>query len=212
MSFTVADVVQEVREEVSDTAAPFRYSDAFLLRKLNQVVRRIAILRPDLFCEVATMACVAGRLQTAPADSVRIMDVLANTDGNPVAEVDQDTQDLTDSSWVGVAAAATVNWMRYPRDPNRFFVYPKADTNQTLQILYAKCPSTYALSTDVVELQDVYMPVVVDGVVWLVESTDDEHVETGRARMFKDSFTEMLGAGLQARKLTDPDPSSPVKE
>jgi hypothetical protein len=52
-------------------------------------------------------------------------------------------------------------------------------------------------------ISDVYFPALVDGVVFLAESIDDEHVQSGRAKLFYDSFVQQLGAGLQSRKVTD---------
>ncbi len=39
--------------------------------------------------------------------------------------------------------------------------------------------------------------------VFLAQSIDDEHVDSGRAKLFYDSFTQQLGATLQGRKITD---------
>jgi hypothetical protein len=51
----------------------------------------------------------------------------------------------------------------------------------------------------------VYFPIVVDGVVFLAESIDDEHVNTNRAKLFQDSFMQGLGVSLQSRTITDTD-------
>jgi hypothetical protein len=93
--------------------------------------------------------------------------------------------------------------MRHPRNPNKFFIYPKAPADQVLIGEYCKTPPDYAAS-DVVQLvPDAYFPVVVDGVVFLAESIDNEHVNSNRAALFQQSFTQALGAGIQARGLTD---------
>lgn len=203
MSFTPADVLLEVREQIQDAdSAAYRYSDAMVIRKINQTLKRICILRPDLFSTVATMTCVAGSLQSAPADSARLMDVISATDGRAVKQVNQETLDILYPTWDPAATGIPTNWMRYPRDPNRFFVYPVPTVLDTLQIIYAKTPSTYS-ANDLLPIGDVYLPVVVDCVIWLLESVDAEHVESGRAKMFWDSFKEMIQASMQARKLTD---------
>lgn len=205
MSFTVADVIAEVREEVQDTALiadDYRYSDTFLLRKVDLALRSMCVERPDLFTTIEDMTCVAGTLQSAPAASVRLMDVLRNKDGAAVKEVNQETLDLMTPTWPAVAAGSVTNWMRYPRAPNSFYVYPPADAGDTLTIAYAR---SVPLSTtaDVIPLQDVYKAAVVFGTVWLVEAIDAEHVESGRAAMFKDAFNGQLAAGTTARQLTD---------
>ena len=40
-------------------------------------------------------------------------------------------------------------------------------------------------------------------VVFLVESVDNENVSSGRAKLFKDSYTEMLGVSKASLPVTD---------
>lgn len=204
MSFTVPDVIADVRELIQDTLSPYRYSDDFLARKISQTVRRVTVLRPDLFTEITTITCVAGSMQSPPADSVRIMDVLTNTSGAAVKEVNQEVLDLMVPAWEALTPGPAVNWMRYPRSPNRFYVYPAATVSDTLEIVYAKCPAVMTTASTI-PLQDVYYPAIVDGTCWLMESIDAEHVESGRAKMFQDSFLQALTGSLQARRITDTD-------
>ena len=203
MSFTTTEVIAEVRELVQDTTADYqRYSDAFLLRKFNQAMKRFAIIRPDLFTSYASLTCAAGTMQVAPADSIRLMDVLDASDGSAVKEIDGDAIDLMLPSWANGAPGVAKNWIRSVNDPNRFYLYPPAVVGDTLTILYAKTPANLALG-DPVAVGDVYFPVVIDCTTWLVESIDSESVSSGRAKTFKDSFIEMISASLQARALTD---------
>lgn len=202
MSFTVADVLLDVRELIQDTKVPYRYSDDFVIRKINRTLSRMVVLRPDLFTTVADIACVAGSLQSAPADSVRLMDVLSNASSTAIKEVSQEVQDMMIPTWETLTPGPALNWMRYPRDPNRFYVSPSAVPGAALTITYAKAPAVLTIS-DTVVLQDAYMPTVIDGTVWLMESIDAESVESGRAKMFQDSFKEQMTAGLTARRLTD---------
>jgi len=204
MSFTVAEVVTEVREQVLDAKLPYRYDDAFIVRKINQVLRRMAIKRPDLFVVFAPLTCAAGILQSCPADSIRLMDVVNDSAGNALKEINQDTLDLTASAWATGAQAVPVNWMRFARDPNRFYVYPPAAVSTVLNIVYAASPARL-IAADVIPLPDAYEPAMIDGTLWLVESQDAEHVESGRAKQFMDSFNDQLTAGLMARALTDAD-------
>jgi hypothetical protein len=202
MSFTVADIVQEARELLLDETAPFRYSDAYIVRKTNQVLRRMVIIRPDLFAHVTTITTTAGSLQACPADSVRLMDVTLNGAQRAPKEINQEVLDLMFPSWNTTVAGPTTNWMRYPRDPNRFYVYPPSVGGETLTLVYARSTPTYVIG-DTVALQDAYFPVLLDGVCWLMESLDAEHVESGRAKMFLDAYNAALVGGLAARRITD---------
>ena len=211
MSFTVAEVVTEARELLLDTLEPYRYSDAFIIRRVNQTLRRICVLRPDLFSTHETISCVSGILQSCPTGSMRLMDVVANATGRALKEINQDTLDLMIPTWPTTTTTNPTDWMRYPRDPNRFYVYPPATAGASLDVVYAKSPVTL-VSGDTVPLVDAYMPAVIDGVCWLMESIDAEHVESGRAKAFKDAFEGALTAGLTVRRLTDTDAGGLPKE
>ena len=41
--------------------------------------------------------------------------------------------------------------------------------------------------------------------MFLAESIDNEHITSGRAKLFQDSFVKGLGDSAQSRSLTDPE-------
>jgi hypothetical protein len=197
-------VLTEVRRVLQDNTAPYRYSDTYLLGFANQALKRMAVLRPDLFAYIGTVTCTANAvIQSAPADSIRVMEVFQVQGGNGVTEVNRDSLDETYPGWMNDAAGACVNWMRHVRNPNRFFIYPKAPTGQVLVVEYAQTPPDYAADADVALLPDAYFPVVVDGTIFLAESVDNEHVNSNRAQLFQQTFTQALGVNAQSRTLTD---------
>jgi len=164
----------------------------------------MAVLRPDLFAYIGTVTCTANAvIQSAPADSIRVMEVFQVQDGNGVTEVSRDSLDETYPGWMNDAAGACVNWMRHVRNPNRFFIYPKAPAGQVLVVEYSQAPPDYAADADVALLPDAYFPVVVDGTIFLAESVDNEHVNSNRAQLFQQTFTQALGVNAQSRTLTD---------
>ena len=54
------DVIIEVRRIIQDTNIPYRYSDDVLLGFANQGLKRIAMLRPDLFASIEEIPCTDG--------------------------------------------------------------------------------------------------------------------------------------------------------
>ena len=198
------DVITETRRILQDIDTPQRYSDEVLLGFANQSLKRIAVLRPDLFAYVGEVTCTADAvLQTAPSDSIRIIEVYSVVSGNGVIEVNRETLDQALPSWMNDTAAAATNWMRHVRNPNRFFIYPKAPADQKLVIEYTQSPPTYDGTTTVALLSDAYFPVVLDATIFLAESIDNEHVNSNRAKLFQESFTQALGVGAQSRPVTD---------
>lgn len=204
----LSDITTEVRKEVNDTATPYRYSDADLIGYLNQILKVVLQLRPDLFSVFTTFTCGTGVLQTLPADGYRISEVLAVHGGSAITEVDREALDLGYPSWRVATPSGAVNWMRHPRNNTNFFIYPPspASPSQVLDIEYIRIPSTYTsavMSTPILELSDAYLQTLVAGMVWLVEAVDDEHVESGRAQMFQQQFQQGLGLGHQAKNISD---------
>lgn len=201
---TPSEVIAEVRRLIQDTREPYRYSDVVLLGFVNQTFKRMAMLRPDLFAVVTDFATTPHTvLQSCPADSLRLIEVFQVKNGNAITEVNRETLDRTAPSWQNETSGQPVNFMRHVRNPNRFFVYPRPAPGVVLIGEYAQVPPDYTLDAEVAYPIDAYFPSVVDGVVFLAESIDNEHVNSGRAKLFQDSFVQSLGVALQARTVTD---------
>jgi hypothetical protein len=201
---TPNEVIAEVRRLIQDTKVTYRYSDAVLLGFVNQTLKRMAMLRPDLFAVIADFPTTANTvLQSCPADSLRLIEIFQVKDGDAVTEVNRETLDRTVPSWQRETAGQPVNFMRHVRNPNRFFVYPRPTAGVELVGEYAQTPPDYTIDQEITYPIDAYFPAVVDGVVFLAESIDNEHVNTGRAKLFQDAFIQGLGVSLQSRSVTD---------
>lgn len=203
---TPADIAYEVRKLVNDTRTPVRYADDDLLGFVNQTIKRMAMLRPDLFLEIGDITTVANTtIQTMPSTSMRLVEIFGIKDGNTVTEVDRDTFDQSYPGWRAEAAGLPVNFMRHVRNPNTYFLYPRPVEGVILTAEYAKVPTDYAFDSPIEAPIAAYFPALVDGTVYLAESVDDEHVNSGRAKLFLDAFLQGLGTSLQTREVTDSD-------
>ena len=159
-------------------------------------------MRPDLFAKLGTVTLIAGREQTAPADSIRIIDIYGSSLNN-VAEINQDSLDLMFPVWEQTGPAPVQNWMRNVRNPNGFSVYPVSAAGQQVLMEYSQAPPTYDLVTPIALIPNAYYVCILDASVWLVESIDNEHVSSGRAKMFQESFIQGLGLTAQNKAVTD---------
>lgn len=201
---TPNEVIAEVRRLIQDTSTPYRYSDTVLLGFVNQTLKRMVMLRPDLFAVIGDFTTTPNTvLQSCPADSTRLIEIFQVKNGNAVTEVNRDTIDRSTPGWVNETAGQPVNFMRHVRNPNRFFVYPRPVAGVVLVGEYAQTPPNYTLNQAITYPIDTYFPSVVDGVVFLAESIDNEHVNSNRAKLFQDSFVQGLGVALQTRTITD---------
>jgi len=201
---TPQDVITEVRRMVNDTRVPYRYSDTILLGFVNQTLLRMSVLRPDIFSVMDEFTTTPDAvLQDCPADSVRLVEIFGVVGGDALMEVSRDTMDQSYPAWRTEAAGIPVNFMRHVRSPNKFFLYPRPAAGVVLVGEYAQVPPAYTINQTITALPDAYLPVAVDGVVFLAESVDNEHVNSGRAKLFQDSFNQTLATGLQVRSITD---------
>lgn len=201
---TPSDVIVECRRLLNDTVTPYRYTDTVMLGYVNQVVKRTAVLRPDLFGVIGEITVTANTsIQSLPTGAHRLIDIYQVKDGNAVTEADRETMARISPSWMTDTAAAPVNFMRHVRNPTKFFLYPRPTTGTVLIGEYAVTPDDYAVDDEITVLPPSYIGALVDGVVFLASSIDDEHVNSGRAKVFLDSFTQQLGVSLQNRSITD---------
>jgi len=198
------DVITEVRRITQDENTPYRYSDEVLLGYANQSLKRIAVLRPDLFAIEALIPCLTDSvIQSAPSDSFRLIEIYSVLGGDGVLETTREVLDQAMPTWMNDTAAPATNWMRHVRNPNKFFIYPKAPAGQILKGEYTQTPPNYTSTFTVGLLSDVYFPVVVDATVFIVESIDNEHVNSNRAKLFQDSFVQALGVSVSSKTVTD---------
>lgn len=201
---TPNEIITEARRLIQDTKTPYRYSDAVMLGFVNQTLKRMVTIRPDLFAVIGDFTTAANTvLQSCPADSTRLIEIFQVKNGNAITEVNRATLDRTAPNWQNEEAGQPVNFMRHVRNPNRFFVYPRPEAGVVLVGEYAQTPPDYTLNQEIAYPTDAYFPVAVDGVVFLAESIDNEHVNSGRAKLFQDAFVQGLGVSLQSRTITD---------
>ncbi len=200
---TPNEVITEVRQVVQDTRVTFRYSDTTLLGFVNTTIKRMAILRPDLFTVIGDISVTANSVvQSCPAGAVRLVEIFQIKNGDALTEVSREMLDQTYPEWRTESPGVPVNYMRHVRNPTQFFLVPRPVASVILVGEYVASPITYALN-DTISLPNAYFPILVDGVVFMAESVDNEHVNSGRAKLYQDSFTQLLGVGLQSRSMTD---------
>ena len=201
---TPAGIITEVRRLLQDSDTTQRYSDTVLLGFVNQTLKRIALLRPDLFARQTTMTCETNAVvQSAPNDSYRMMDVFSVVGGGGVVETTREQLDQARPTWVTDVSGSTENWMRNLRNPNKFFIYPKSPAGQQLNIEYSQTPIDYASGDTILFIPETHFPTIVDGAVFLAESIDNEHVNSGRAKLYYDAFIQGLSGSASNRLIAD---------
>lgn len=192
---TPSTIIATARHLMLDTGTTPRQSNDELVGYVNEALREVCTLRPDLFSSVGDMTCIAGQCEQAITflDAVSLLDVLCVHAGQAVTPFDRQTMDQFRPGWRTDAAGPAQNWAPLNGDPLAFFIYPKAPADQVLDVRYVRNPATYALGDVIVDLPDSYAPALADYVVYRAESKDDEHVLSQRAASHYAAFKTKFG-------------------
>lgn len=202
----VSDVVTQVRDIIQDTQTPYRYSDDMLVRFVNQTLKRMVVIRPDLFSTIEDVPTTPDTVfQSLPSSAVRLIDIYQVKGGVALTEVNRSTLERSNPQWMAEPSGTPNTFMRNVRNDTSFFVYPAPKDGVVLVCEYAKVLPEYTLNDTVDLLPDGYETVVIDGTVFIAESVDDEYVNNQRAQMYQQMFTQSLGASVEGRALTDYD-------
>lgn len=197
-------LVQSILDAASDTlndVAKVRYTLANLLQYYNDGIHELVIFRPDLFTVVADIPCVAGTVeQRIPAGGLFIIDIYSIKGGAAVNLCEIDTLRTFRPSWRTDPAGPAQNWLRHPEDPAKqnspyFDIYPQAPANQTLTGEFPLVPSAVGqgdLDIAVLPVADPYQVPLQAYLVYRAESKDDEHVDSGRAAVFRKVFEGLI--------------------
>lgn len=202
---TPQQIIDEARVIISDDNAlmPERFSDADMLGFVNQSIKTACTVRPDLFITNGTVTPTANQVeQELPAAVTRLMELHRVVGGGALGEVDKQTMDRSAPTWTTETAGTPVNWMRHPRNPRRYYLYPAPQTGTTIAAEYVQVPADYALG-DTIALPDSYKTAIIHSVVGIAEFVDNEHVMTERAKAFFDTFIQSMQADYAQRALID---------
>tara|TARA_R110000868_G_scaffold102106_3_gene281227 strand:- start:321 stop:917 length:597 start_codon:yes stop_codon:yes gene_type:complete len=195
---TPQDIITEVRYLINDTnilSSGYRQSDTELLSYVNGALKECAVLQPSYYASIGDVACTAGQCEQGIefSDAAALLEVLGIHEGAVLTPFDLAAMNAYNPGWKTDTAAAARQWSRFPNDPLKFYVYPKAPaTSQVLDVRYVRVPEEFALTETITELPNVLQSALVNYVVFRAESKNDESVATGRATAFYQAFLTLV--------------------
>lgn len=192
---TIITIARYLLQDTGTNSPAMRQDNTELLTYVNEGLKEVATLRPDLFTQVGDMTCVAGQAEQAITfqDAARLLDVLSIHNGAAITPMDRAALDLFKPGWRSDTAGVAEHWAPVEADPLRFFIYPKAPANQVLDVKFVRIPATYALGDTINDLPATFEPALADFVIYRAESKDDEHVISQRAAAHYAAFKAKLG-------------------
>lgn len=214
MTIPVQDIIDRVTDLLLDkdrADGDARWTDAELIRWINDSRMAIITRRPQAGAVIGTVALVAGSLQSVPDDAVSFLDAIRNmgadgaTPGRAIRRIDRQNLDDDDLYWHKTPAKAEISQFTFDdRIPRRFYVYPPAKAGTQIEISYAKNPATVIDLTDGLDFQPEYIDAVVNYVCYRAKSKDSQYANAAEAAAFYGAFNDALGIQTQTANAASP--------
>ena len=218
-TITGANLLLRIEDTLQDTTN-VRWSEAELLRYINDAQREIVNLRPDASADHANVQLSTGTEQAIPDVGLRLIKVVRNmsaaggsaTGKRTIRIVDREILDTLEPDWHDPAvtgeAAHTTSVKHYvfdEDDPRKYYVYPGVAGNAYVEIVFSRTPTDLANTSATLYIDDIYANAVIDYALYRAYLKDAEFAgNQQRAGMHYQLFTSSLGAGGQSQTVVSP--------
>ena len=208
MTITAKSLVQRI-VDISQDKTSVRWPVNEIIRAINDAQREIILYRPDAMVTNATLALVAGTKQALPTNGTKLIDVVRNTGGGAIRQINREILDAQTPGWHGIAGVLKpVHYMYDIRDPKVFYVYQPALSTSSLDIVYSAVPtdiaevaegSLFEAVTGNISVPDIYANAVVDYGLYRIYLKDAEYAgNAARAQAHYTMFGNALGNEFKA--------------
>ena len=218
-TITGANILLRVKDTLQDTTS-VRWTEAELLRYINDAQREIVNLRPDSSADHANVQLATGTEQAIPDVGLRLIKVVRNmsaaggsaTGKRAIRIVDREILDSQEPNWhdptVSGDAAHTTTVKHYvfdEDDPRKYYVYPGVAGNAYVEIVFSRTPTDLANTSATLYIDDIYANAVIDYALYRAYMKDAEFAGNAqRAQNHFQLFMSSVGAGFQAHTMVNP--------
>lgn len=214
MAYTGSDLSNRVRKILRDTDSTYyRWDPTEMLFWMNDAGREIVTIKPDANAVVEIVQLTSGIYQTLPTRATMLMDVMCSvgtdglTRGTSVTVVEREYMDRIKPNWRVATASSVVEHVIYDslRMPKAFWVYPKSDGTNYLEIVTSKIPTEMTGISEVLPLGDEYLNAYVQYVLAMCYSKDvEDNYSVQKAEMHMQMFYKMIGVREMNEKRITP--------
>ncbi len=194
--FTPREVISTARYIITDNDPDgvFRQENDELVGYVNDGLREISIILPQLFLATTDLPCVPGKVEQAIsfADAQVLIDVIRVKGGRFLLPADMAAMSAFNPNWAEADAGEPGNWFRHANDPLRFYLSRKAPADQVLEVKYVRSPVVVTIDDEITDVSSSFMPALANYVIYRAESKDDEHVNSGRAAAHYQAFVGLV--------------------
>lgn len=188
---------------------------ASMISWLNDGLRALVLVRPDASTQTTSKLLDPGtRQQLNGTNDLRLLNVICNmgnagtTPGRSVHYFDRIDMDAFDPDWHSAVTDTVVSGYTFDQEtPHEFYVTPPvhATTPVYVRLVKSVSPATITAITDVVGIDDVYTPSIVEWMCYRAFSRDSEETPNwARAARHFASFFNLLQVKMQADMASSP--------
>jgi len=218
-TITGANLLLRIEDTLQDTTN-VRWSEAELLRYINDAQREIVNLRPDASADHANVQLSTGTEQAIPDVGLRLIKVVRNmsaaggsaTGKRTIRIVEQEILDTLEPDWhdptvTGEAAHTTTvkHYVFDEDDPRKYYVYPGVAGNAYVEIVFSRTPTDLANTSATLYIDDIYANAVIDYALYRAYMKDAEFAGNAqRASSHYQLFVGSVTQGGQVQVMTSP--------
>jgi hypothetical protein len=194
-----SDVLLSARDVLLDNGSgPQTWTDASLLRWLNEALAAAVTLKRDIAPAVLSLALVPGSVQGLPAGVVQILEPYFNTvSGNAVTKGGMTLLNRRFPTWRSNPATVDVSDVTTDeRSPVIFHVFPPNTGGGAITALCGTLPTCTILASPVV-VPDHYRSALVDGVCAMAMAANTRRRDVTKTAFFWQRFE----AGIMGAKI-----------
>lgn len=212
----VSDILSRANVILQDQ--DLRWSKNEKIQWINDAHKAIILVRPDAGMRTADFTCVANTKQSlldpngltdlSSYTPVRLRAVIRNRAGTGRAIRHEQQRVLDDQipEWHALAASTAVQFYTHdPANPTSFYLYPAPNGGHKVEVTYSATPTAVLGENDFITLEDVWVPVILDYVLYRAYTKDAEYTANlDRAMAHYKTFSEAVMANAQAQAALPP--------
>jgi len=161
---------------------------------INEGLAAVVLFRPDATSTTESVALTADTpKQSIPSDGVRFLDVMMNTDGDPVRKISRETMNESVPSWTTAAGSAIEHYMFDEENPKTFWVYPVPSSAISVELSYSKQPDEFDEDATELGIDETYLGAVKEYVLYRCLGMESTGQDLNKSVSHLNNFFSILG-------------------
>ncbi|HAU4888434.1 DUF6682 family protein [Aeromonas hydrophila] len=199
----VSELLNRASIELTDTQR-ISWGLDDLISYYNSAISAIASARPDIFIKTQPFVCVAGTRQTAPAGTIKLIDVERNTQsGKTIRYVSRADLERLIPSWASSTGGIEAElYIHEPTNITAFWLYPGVKAGVSVDLVLSILPPPVTKSEvgsgAQVQVDDRYITPCLDWIMYRAFMRDSEvTANASRGQLHLQSFTHALSVSTE---------------